>query len=137
MTYDNKFVGAYIQNERECVFRVWAPLLENIELVILDKTEVIHPMSKDDFGYWTIKINDLAPGAPYLFRLEGTKKLPDPASRWQPHGVHGPSALLHSSFPWSDDNWKGIAMSDMIIYELHIGTFSPAGTFEGIISRLP
>jgi maltooligosyltrehalose trehalohydrolase len=137
MMYNDKPVGAQFESANECAFRVWAPERTSVALVVMESKEVFHKMSQEDFGYWSTSVSDLAPGTPYLFQLDGNKKLPDPASRWQPHGVHGPSALVTAHFPWSDESWKGISMGDMIIYELHVGTFSAAGNFDGIISRLP
>ena len=66
------------------------------------------------------------------------RQFPDPVSRWQPEGVHGPSRIVDAaSFPWSDQDWRGIPLEDYLIYELHTGTFTPEGTFESIIPRLP
>ncbi len=74
----------------------------------------------------------------YFYVLDGQHERPDPVSRWQPHGVHGPSRIVDpNSFPWSDQNWAGIPLKDFIIYELHTGTFTPGGTFESAIARLP
>jgi maltooligosyltrehalose trehalohydrolase len=72
----------------------------------------------------------------YSYLLDGTATFPDPASRSQPQGVHGPSAIADPSFSWSDADWKGIALGDMIIYELHVGTFTEQGDLEGVISKL-
>jgi maltooligosyltrehalose trehalohydrolase len=76
------------------------------------------------------------PGDLYLFRLDN-KEHPDPASYFQAQGVHGPSQVVdHQSFHWNDSEWRGIPLSDMIMYELHVGTFTPEGTFDAIIPRL-
>src|SRR5207342_1743095 len=74
----------------------------------------------------------------YFYVLDGERERPDPVSRWQPHGVHGPSRIVDpGSFSRSDKSWAGIPLKDFIIYELHIGTFTPEGTFESAIARLP
>src|SRR4030095_13419963 len=76
-------------------------------------------------------------GTDYLFVLDGEKKRPDPCSRWQPHGVHGPSRVLaHETFPWSDQAFRGFDLSELVLYELHVGTFTKEGTFEAIVPKL-
>lgn len=92
-------------------------------------------MEKDEFGYWSCKQAGVSFPSSYKFLIDG-RPFPDPASRSQPEGVHGHSFLLEDSFAWTDDEWKGIALHDMIIYELHVGAFSSSGTFEGVIDRL-
>jgi maltooligosyltrehalose trehalohydrolase len=92
-------------------------------------------MERIEDGYWKLDVNGLKPNARYMFQLED-KLRPDPASDFQPEGVFGPSAVVdHSSFDWSDSNWRGVSLKDMIMYELHTGTFSTEGTFAGIRSR--
>jgi maltooligosyltrehalose trehalohydrolase len=94
-------------------------------------------MNKDKLGYWKAVVKDVYPETLYLYRLEGEKERPDPASYFQPEGVHGPSQVIdHDSFHWDDGNWRGIDIAQMIMYEIHTGTFTPEGTFEAIISRL-
>ncbi|MBS1661523.1 MAG: malto-oligosyltrehalose trehalohydrolase [Bacteroidetes bacterium] len=113
-------------------FTVWAPLLQKVELQLPDG---LHPMTKDDQGYWKISIS-VSPGTQYRFRLDGEVICPDPASFSQPEGVHGSSAVLDRHFAWTDGDWKGIPLSNKIIYELHTGTFSSTHDFEGIERRL-
>lgn len=127
-------VGSRLENG-SCSFTVWAPLKKEVELV-LHKAGV-HPMTKDHLGYWHCQITGLLDGSRYYYRLDQDKKLPDPASRFQPDGVHGPSAVVQDSFSWQDQTWKGLALGDMIIYELHVGTFTSARNFDGVISKLP
>jgi len=94
-------------------------------------------MIKDRAGYWKTAVGDAFPGTLYLYNLEEAKERPDPASQFQPQGVHRASQVVdHSSFNWEDGNWKGIDISRMIIYELHVCAFTPAGTFDAIIPRL-
>ena len=72
-----------------------------------------------------------------MYLIDGNKERPDPVSRWQPDGVHGPSRVVDpDAFHWNDAGWKGIALEDYVIYELHIGTFTPGGTFESAIEKL-
>ena len=79
----------------------------------------------------------LRPGDRYWYRLDGDRTLPDPASRFQPEGVHGPSQVIDpQAFAWTDLGWMGTSLQHLIIYELHVGTFSPAGTFAGAAARL-
>ncbi len=98
---------------------------------------MIIPMERQDSGYWRAEAKGVVTGAQYLYLLDGERDRPDPASRFQPGGVHGPSMLVDlSAFAWEDRGWKGIALRDYIIYELHAGAFTPAGTFDAIVPRL-
>ena len=93
-------------------------------------------MKKDEAGYWKIK-TPAAPGTRYTYRLDSGAALPDPASFSQPEGVHGPSELTNPmNFAWTDKDWEGIPLSNMIIYELHPGSFSRSHDFEGILQKL-
>ncbi len=125
-------VGAIWSNGK-CTFRVWAPLKEKAEVIVEGSG---YAMTRDDRGYWTMTVDHVLPGARYKFRLDDTQELPDPASHLQPEGVHGPSAVVDHTFSWTDDRWNGLALQDMIIYELHVGTFTEEGTFEAIIQKL-
>lgn len=113
-------------------FTVWAPLLQKVALQLPDR---LHEMTKDDQGYWTIAV-PVSPGASYTFRLDDEISCPDPASFSQPEGVHGPSAVVDRHYAWTDGEWKGIPLSNKIIYEIHTGTFSPSHSFEGILRKL-
>jgi maltooligosyltrehalose trehalohydrolase len=128
-------VGSFIRN-RSCLFTVWAPFRKKVE-VVLENDSITHDLVKSDLGYWSVSPEKIEPGATYFYRLDGDKKLPDPASRAQLHGVHGPSTILEDRFPWTDHDWKGLALGDMIIYEIHVGTFTPAHDFLGVESKLP
>ena len=82
-------------------------------------------------------MDDVRTGADYFYRLDGERDRPDPVSRWRPEGVHGPTRIVDpSTFRWTDDRWRGVGTADLVIYELHVGTFSRAGTFDGVIDRL-
>jgi hypothetical protein len=89
-------------------------------------------------GDFTVDVPGVGAGVDYLYVIDGDRALPDPVSRWQPHGVHGPSRTVAAdAFAWSDAAWTGLAtMADHVVYELHVGTFTEAGTFDAIIPRL-
>lgn len=94
-------------------------------------------MEKIDKGYWKSVVKNVFPGSLYFYRLEDKIDRPDPASRFQPDGIHGPSQIIDpNAFLWGDDDWKGIPLKNFIIYELHVGTFTKGGTFESIIPYL-
>jgi len=114
-------------------FSLWAPRPGRVELH-LDGARL--PMQKDPGGWWEVEAATRS-GADYGYCLDGGDPLPDPRSRWQPHGVHGLSRLVdHGAFRWSDAGWRGRRLADAILYELHVGTFTPGGTFESAIGRL-
>ena len=88
-------------------------------------------------GYYRATVKTLQPGSEYLYQLDAERELPDPASRFQARGVHGPSQIVDlEAFNWTDHNWKGISLERSIFYELHVGTFTPEGTFDAVIGRL-
>jgi maltooligosyltrehalose trehalohydrolase len=118
-------------------FTVWAPLKKKVALHVVHPRDEVVPMRKGEEGYFHVVVDDLPAGARYFFRPDGDTDYPDPASHYQPEGVHGPSQVVdHEAFPWSDSDWKGVPLEDMILYELHVGTFTPEGTFDAIIPRL-
>jgi len=127
-----------------CEFTVWAPLAADVSVEIIGNGESadVLSMRKDDHGYWSAIAPHITAGAHYRYQVQGSEDSepgtwPDPASRYQPLGVHGPSEVIdHSTFEWSDASWRGIELADYIIYELHIGTFTQGGTFESAIARL-
>lgn len=133
-----KETGAiYDRGTGTCTFRVWAPLRERVEVKIIAPVEQIVLMDRNAEGYWQAMAQGIEPGARYVFRLENDRDRPDPASRYQPEGVHGPSQVVdHAEFPWSDGVWRGLPLENLIIYELHVATFTSQGTFEKIIPRL-
>lgn len=130
-------VGADYQGNGWCEFVVWAPFVRHLGLRIIAPEEREIPMWRDDRGYWRVTAGGVFPGALYYYRINGSVESPDPASRCQPQGVHGPSQVIdHQAFEWSDNRWAGIPLSELIIYELHVGTFTPEGTLAAIIPRL-
>ena len=80
----------------------------------------------------------MAAGSRYKYRLDRGQSYPDPASRFQPEGVHGPSEVVDPlAFQWSDETWPGLTIDDLIVYELHVGAYTPEGTFAALIDQLP
>lgn len=129
--------GAAYQAGGKCTFGLWAPHRRSMELHILSPEEKLVPMQKDRKGFWHTEAKNIAPDTFYMYRLDGELERPDPASNFQPEGPHGPSSVIdHAAFKWSDHKWVGVKLEDMIIYELHIGTFTPQGTFEAAIGHL-
>jgi maltooligosyltrehalose trehalohydrolase len=130
-------VGACCRENGTGEFTVWGPFLERVEVKIVSPVERMIPLERENKGYWRASARDVPPGAQYFYRLNKERDRPDPASRCQPEGVHGPSQVIdHRAFTWNDSGWKGISLSDMIMYELHTGTFTQEGTFEAILPRL-
>ena len=129
-------IGAIRQPDGETDFIVWAPAARSIALKLIDGSRALIAMQPASEGYYHARVAHLAPGARYFYRLNDTVDRPDPASRFQPEGVHGPSAVADSRFAWTDQHWRGRVWEDFVIYESHVGTFSPAGKFEAMIEHL-
>jgi maltooligosyltrehalose trehalohydrolase len=130
-------VGACYLGDGKCDFVVWAPHLQKVDLQLSTQYPKTMPMEKDEKGYWRTNAQDISADTLYSYVLESEKSRPDPASYFQPHGVHQASQVVnHKAFDWEDSGWRGIELSKMVMYELHIGTFSPQGTFDGVIPRL-
>lgn len=130
-------VGANLIGPGRVRFKVWAPLARQVavELVSQDRTAI--PMQPASEGYFEVIVEEVDPRARYRYLLDGKKARPDPVSRFQPDGVHGPSAVVDPDcFTWTDGGWRGCLLNDLIIYELHVGTFTHEGTFESIIPQL-
>lgn len=117
-------------------FRVWALKPQSVE-VVLEPTRTIHRLKKDDAGYWSGLIAEAKAGMTYRYRIDGKNSFPDPCSRFQPEGPHGPSLIVDpANYQWRDEAWRGVSMQGQVIYELHIGTFTPDGTFDSAIKEL-
>lgn len=130
-------VGSLFSGHERCEFTVWAPHRETVSVKIVSPEERIIPMMKDERGYWHAIAENISPDTLYFYRLDESVERPDPASHLQPQGVHGPSQVVdHVTFEWNDFDWSGISLREMIIYELHVGTFTEEGTFKAIIDRL-
>jgi maltooligosyltrehalose trehalohydrolase len=117
-------------------FLVWAPLAERVEVHLVSPREDIVPLQRGERGYFSAVVAGVEPGSHYFYRLNVQQDFPDPASRFQPQGMHGPSQVAELGFSWGDGHWSGLPLNDYIIYELHVGTFTPEGTFDAIIPHL-
>jgi maltooligosyltrehalose trehalohydrolase len=120
--------------------RVWAPGRQSVELVFEDDPtgDSDSPLTSEGSGYFSGYTANAAMGTRYRFRLDGGDAFPDPASRFQPDGPHGPSMVVDPArFEWTDRDWGGVSIEGQVIYELHIGTFTLEGTYLGAIDRLP
>ena len=119
-------------------FLLWAPQSHHVRIHIVNGRNRQVQMEPLERGYHCALVEDLQPGVRYLYHLDDGREVPDPASRFQPEGVHGPSEIVApSSFPWTDQDWSAKPFEETVFYELHVGTFTPAGTFESIVARLP
>jgi maltooligosyltrehalose trehalohydrolase len=115
-------------------FRVWAPGRGRVEVVLTD--ERVLELAPEKEGFFVGRWEGLRPGARYRYRLDGGDAYPDPASRFQPEGVHGPSEVVDPTFAWTDGEWPGVMLQGQVIYELHIGAFTAEGTFQAARSKL-
>ncbi|HSO06493.1 MAG TPA: alpha-amylase family glycosyl hydrolase, partial [Pelomicrobium sp.] len=129
--------GAELRPGGTARFRLWAPSARSVELVLVrDGAAETLPMQRLEDG-WCERVAPAAAGARYRFRIDGELEVPDPASRCNPDDVHGASELVDpAGYDWADGDWRGRPWHDTVIYELHVGTFSPEGTFAGVERRL-
>jgi maltooligosyltrehalose trehalohydrolase len=129
-------LGAVVMRQNACSFLVWAPHASRVEISITEPRDRIILMQAAGCGYFHAIVDGVSPGALYRYRLDNDKERPDPASRYQPRGVHGPSQIVDDRFGWNDSPWRGLPLEKYVFYELHVGTFTPEGTFDAIIPRL-
>jgi len=129
-------LGAVWLGGDRCRFRVWAPFAERVEVDLRGEGGRRVPLEPREHGYFESIVEGVRPGALYFYSLDGKEGRPDPASRMQPEGVHGPSRVEDRGFHWHDEGWRGIPLEDHILYELHVGTFTPESSFEGVIPHL-
>jgi maltooligosyltrehalose trehalohydrolase len=156
-------LGAQLQDGERALFRVWAPFAEHLEVQFLpagrqDSVSTIgadgsavparflaSPLSdsrrvkltRDARGYHEALLDGVSAADRYVYRFPDGTTTPDPASRSQPLGIHGPSEIVDLQFQWSDQNWQPPALADLVIYELHVGTFTRSGTLDAVIDHLP
>jgi maltooligosyltrehalose trehalohydrolase len=129
--------GPRYHEDGTCIFRVWAPDRQCMVLHLIYPRELKMEMHKDAEGFFSLTLHGVSQDTLYYYRPDGAHDFPDPASHWQPQGVHGPSGLInHNLFVWEDTAWKGITREQLILYELHTGTFTEKGTFESITTKL-
>ena len=134
MQLDKRNIGVNFNHSADAMVRVWAPLAEKVALKVEDQ-EPIYLHNNND-GYFSLVTSAIKPGDRYWILLDDHDPLPDPASLAQPEGVHQASMAVDLKYNWNDLSWVNPALNDYIIYELHVGTFSPEGDFSGIESRL-
>jgi 1,4-alpha-glucan branching enzyme/maltooligosyltrehalose trehalohydrolase len=131
--------GAQVRPTGGVDFRLWAPAASNVALV-LGSAEPLRVLdaTPEAEGWWHCGVEDAGAGTAYRWRIGGRQLVPDPASRSNPDGVHGASSVVDAaSFAWDDDGWTGRPWSEVVLYELHVGTFTPEGTFRAAAERLP
>ena len=129
-------LGATPLGDDTCGFLVWAPAIDQVEVHILSPEERIVPLEKISRGYHYAVVQGVKPGTRYFYRLDGNKERADPASKFQPEGVHGPSQVIDPHFVWEELHWSGIPLSNYVLYELHVGTFTAQGTFDAVVPHL-
>ncbi|MGB4782458.1 malto-oligosyltrehalose trehalohydrolase [Candidatus Methylomirabilis sp.] len=132
-------MGATFLDDGAVVFQVWAPRCERIDLLLEPRANPRRvEMDRGEDRVFKVLLDDVPAGSRYMYLLHGAAKRPDPVSRYQPEGVHGPSILIDpSTYTWGDQGWRGLTMKELIMYELHVGTFTTEGTFAAVIPYLP
>ena len=124
-------LGAVPTDDGDFELTVWAPNVRELEVLAADAA---YPLERGEGGVF----NGRFPGGEYLLGLDGAETRPDPCSRHQPYGVRGPSSAVDPrAFDWSDEAWRGVTLDDLVVYELHVGTFTEEGTFDAAVERLP
>jgi maltooligosyltrehalose trehalohydrolase len=127
--------GVEIQPDGTVSVRVWAPACRRVDFAI--DGGAIHPLERETGGFFRGIFSGPIPGTRYWYRLDGDRLRPDPVSRYQPDGPHGPSAIVDASrFPWTDGAWGGIDPQGQVLYEIHVGTFTPAGTWTAAAAEI-
>ena len=129
-------LGATCLGDGACRFEIWAPNATKVEVLLGDPVTQSLALTPMDRGYHLGTVSGVSPGARYRFRLDDGLERPDPASRWQPHGVHGASAVYDATYSWTDGGWRGLPLKHYVIYELHVGAFTLEGTFAGVEDHL-
>ncbi|MDR3701813.1 MAG: malto-oligosyltrehalose trehalohydrolase [Candidatus Sulfopaludibacter sp.] len=129
-------IGAEVLPEGGTSFRVWAPKRRSVHVVLDDGAAV--PLERESGGYFSGVAPQAGHGTRYRFRLDQGDAFPDPASRFQPEGPHGPSQVIDPArFHWTDSAWQGAPLRGQVMYEMHIGAFTPEGTWQAARRELP
>jgi maltooligosyltrehalose trehalohydrolase len=129
--------GAEILEDGRVRFRLWAPAAQQVELCLARGSADEFLSMQPEADGWFQTIVEAAPGARYRYRINGDVQVPDPAARFQPEDVHGRSAVVDpTAWHWADGDWRGRPWEEVVLYELHVGTFTPQGTFAGVKERL-
>jgi maltooligosyltrehalose trehalohydrolase len=131
-------VGVEPQRDGTAHVRVWGPACTTIDLVMDADRSRVFPLARRDEGFFEGQVEGIGAGDRYWFRIDGDRLRPDPVSRSQPDGPHGPSAIVDpAAFEWTDAGWPGIIPQGQVLYELHVGTFTPEGTWPAAAAQLP
>ncbi|WP_320170691.1 alpha-amylase family glycosyl hydrolase [Maridesulfovibrio sp.] len=134
---DKSYFGARFHRNGECSFKIFAPHIQHASISLKNSAGISRDMDPVGLGFHEITLSGIMPGTMYSFTLDGENGIPDPASLWQPKGLRDSSVVIdHHCFDWMGDNFAGLPMGEMIIYEVHVGTFSPEHSFQGVIGRL-
>jgi malto-oligosyltrehalose trehalohydrolase len=129
--------GAECREDGTVRFRLWAPKASSVGLLLAGSPLRAFPMTRLDYGWFETITSEAHCGTRYQFTIDGQQAVPDPASRWQPFGVHRASEVIDpEAFEWHDTNWHGRPWDAAVIYEMHVGTFSPQGTYAGAEAKL-
>jgi 1,4-alpha-glucan branching enzyme len=129
--------GAECLDDGSVRFTLWAPAAKQVDLVLAHANPSALALQRADHSWFELVTDAARPGAQYSFRIDGGQIVPDPGSRFQPRDVHQPSEVIDpQTFDWHDEKWRGRPWQEAVIYELHVGTFSAAGTFAGVRERL-
>jgi maltooligosyltrehalose trehalohydrolase len=129
-------LGCVRRGDSDFEFTVWAPFLDSVQLHCVSPQELLVPLTRNDRGYFHAYVSNLPLETRYFYRLNGKVDRPDPASRLQLEGVHGPSSFVGTDFAWSDHDWSGLQQQDYIFYEIHVGVYTEGGTFDDIHEHL-
>ena len=128
--------GAELRPDGGTRFRLWAPTQQRVRLVLEGRSDAL-PMTALAEGWHELVTNEAVAGTRYSFELANNMQVPDPASRYQPRDVHGPSEVIDpASYQWRDASWRGRPWHEAVLYEMHVGAFTPEGTFQAAIERL-
>jgi maltooligosyltrehalose trehalohydrolase len=133
----DSLLGAVSLGDDRTAFRVWAPAVASVTLELSSPAPRRIRLEREADGYHAAVVSGVPVGSEYRFGLDGRLSRPDPASRWQPLGVHGPSRVVDSAYAWGDERWKGRPLREYVVYELHVGTFTPEGTLAAAAAHLP
>lgn len=131
--------GAEVLDDEAVRFRLWAPAARMVDVCLINSAdeETLLPMSPEKDGWFGITTEAARAGTLYRFCINGDQRIPDPASRFQPMDVHGPSEVIDArTWQWQETDWRGRPWEEAVIYELHVGTFTPQGTFAGVQEKL-
>lgn len=131
--------GATVGKDGAVRFRLWAPDARAVDLKLTGggRPRLLPMTASGEFGWFEVTVNDAGAGDRYVYVIDGAAEVPDPASRFQPDGVHGPSMVIDpAAFSWSDAAWRGRPFEEAVFYELHVGTVTGEGTFDGMRRHL-